>query len=153
MGGPEPQKPEAKTDSLVTVFVDTSVWYAVMDRGDSHSPRAKAILNSGNPLLTTDHVLVETWALLRYRGQDAAARRFWDSLRSGIAAVEFVTPADLESAWQIAETYADQNFPIVDCTSFAVMRRLGIERAATFDHHFAVYRFGPERRRAFTILH
>jgi predicted nucleic acid-binding protein len=32
------------------------------------------------------------------------------------------------------------------------MRRLGIERAASFDSDFAVFRFGPGRRRAFTIV-
>jgi hypothetical protein len=32
------------------------------------------------------------------------------------------------------------------------MRRLGIERAASLDDHFAVFRFGPERRRAFTVI-
>jgi uncharacterized protein len=41
---------------------------------------------------------------------------------------------------------------VVDRTSFAVMQRLGIERAASLDSDFAVFRFGPNRRRAFTVL-
>jgi hypothetical protein len=32
------------------------------------------------------------------------------------------------------------------------MRRLGIERAATLDSDFVIYRFGPGRKRAFTVL-
>jgi hypothetical protein len=32
------------------------------------------------------------------------------------------------------------------------MERLGIDREATFDSDFAVYRFGRDRRRAFTIV-
>jgi hypothetical protein len=32
------------------------------------------------------------------------------------------------------------------------MERLGIDRVATFDSDFAVYRFGRDRRRAFTIV-
>jgi uncharacterized protein len=123
-----------------------------MDSGDADSARAKAILGGGELLLTTDHVLIETWGLLRYRGRRQVAERFWDRLRSGVATIEFVGAADLEAAWQIGESYADQDFSIVDRTSFAVMRRLGIERAASFDHHFAVFRFGPNLRRAFTIL-
>ena len=34
----------------------------------------------------------------------------------------------------------------------AEVRRLGIERAASFDDHFAIFRFGPGRRQAFMIL-
>jgi len=63
-----------------------------------------------------------------------------------------VSAADLETAWEIGLAYADQDFSVVDRTSFAVMRRLGIERAASFDQHFAIFRFGPDLRRAFTIL-
>jgi len=40
---------------------------------------------------------------------------------------------------------------MVDRPSFAVMRRLGVERAASFDGDFAIFRFGPNRRHAFTI--
>lgn len=32
------------------------------------------------------------------------------------------------------------------------MERLGLERAASFDDDFAVYRWGPGRRRAFEVL-
>jgi hypothetical protein len=42
-----------------------------------HSARKKS---RGEPLLTTDHVLVETWTLLRYRIDRHAAERFWEGL-------------------------------------------------------------------------
>ena len=103
-------------------------------------------------MITTDHVLVETWVLLRHRLHRVAAERFWEGLRSGVAAVHSVTDVDLELAWSIGQAFPDQDFSIVDRTSFAVMQRLGIGRAATFDDHFAVFRFGPEKRRAFEIV-
>ena len=136
----------------MSVFVDTSVWYAAADSSDAGNARAKAILAAGEPLVTSDHVLIETWTLLRYRIRRQAADRFWEGLRSGVAVVEPVGAADLEAAWQIGGAYRDQDFSIVDRTSFAVMRRLGIDRAASFDDDFAILRFGPNRRRAFTIL-
>jgi len=136
----------------MSVFVDTSVWYAAADSGDTSNRRAKDILAADEPLVTSDHVLVETWALLRYRIRRQAAERFWEALRSGVAVIEPVGAADLEVAWQIGVAYRDQDFSIVDRTSFAVMRRLGIERAASFDDHFAVFRFGPNRRHAFAIV-
>ena len=136
----------------MSLFVDTSVWYAAADSSDTSNARAKAILAGGEPLVTSDHVLIETWTLLRYRIHGRAAERFWEGLRSGVAAVEPVGAADLEAAWQIGASYRDQDFSIVDRTSFAVMRRLGINRAASFDDDFAIFRFGPNRRGAFTIL-
>jgi predicted nucleic acid-binding protein len=66
--------------------------------------------------------------------------------------VETVGPADLDTAREIGRSYRDQDFSIVDRTSFAVMRRLGIERAASLDDDFAIFRFGPNRRRAFTVV-
>jgi predicted nucleic acid-binding protein len=97
-------------------------------------------------------VLAETWMLLRYRLGREAAERFWDGLRSGVAAVEPIRAADLEVAWGIGQAFPDQNFSIIDRTSFAAMQRLGVERVASFDNDFAIYRFGPGRRRSFTVV-
>jgi uncharacterized protein len=80
------------------------------------------------------------------------AERFWEGIRLGAASVESVGAADMDSAWEIGKSYRDQDFSIVDRTSFAVMRRLGIERAASLDDHFAIFRFGPNRRLAFTVV-
>src|SRR5258706_1734984 len=129
----------------MSMFVDTSVWYAAADSSDAGNERAKQVLNNGESLFTTDHILVETWTLLRHRIHRHAAERFWDGLRSGAATVEPVGTGDLEAAWQIGRSFSDQDFSLVDRTSFAVMRRLGLERAASFDDHFAVFRYGPNR--------
>jgi hypothetical protein len=32
------------------------------------------------------------------------------------------------------------------------MERLGISRVASFDDHFAVYRYGPRRSRSFDVV-
>jgi len=136
----------------VALFVDSSVWYAAVDSGDVGNVRAREILGAGERLVTTDHALVETWLLTRHRIGRQAAERFWEGLRSGIAAIESVTAADLETAWAIGALFPDQDFSITDRTGFAVMQRLGISRVATFDDDFAVYRYGPGRRRAFTVV-
>ena len=136
----------------MSLFVDTSIWYAAADSSDRSNPGAKAILKSGESLVTSDHVLVETWTLLHHRLRRKAAERFWDGLRSGIAIIEAVGLADLEAAWDIGLSWRDQDFSIVDRTSFAVMRRLGLDRVASLDEHFAVFRFGPNRRQSFMIV-
>jgi len=136
----------------MSLFVDSSVWYAGVDSSDIDNSRAKAILAGGEVLVTTDHVLIETWLLLRNRIHLNAAERFWEGLGNGVAVIEPVGLADLETAWQIGLSFPDQDFSLVDRTSFAAMRRLGIERAASFDNHFAVFRYGPKNRYAFEIV-
>lgn len=136
----------------MSLFVDSSAWYAAADRDDRDNERAREILSGGEPLLTTDHVLVETWVLLRHRLHRQAAERFWEGIRGGVAMLEPVLAADLEAAWAIGQAFADQDFSIVDRTSFAVMERLGLDRVASFDDHFAVYRYGRDRRRAFAVI-
>jgi len=136
----------------MSLFVDTSIWYAAADSGDRSNARAKAILKSGESLVTSDHILVETWSLLHHKLGYRVAERFWEGLRSGIAMIEAVGLADLETAWQIGVSWGDQDFSIVDRTSFAVMRRLGIERVASLDEDFAVFRFGPRRRESFNVV-
>ncbi|MGH2572703.1 MAG: type II toxin-antitoxin system VapC family toxin [Actinomycetota bacterium] len=136
----------------MSLFVDTSAWYAAADTGDRSNQRAIKVLRSEEPMVTSDHVLVETWLLIRRRLGMHAANRFWGGLRSGVAAIEPVGVGDLELAWEIGEAFPDQAFSVVDRTSFALMQRLGFERVATFDSDFAVYRFGPKRDRAFTVV-
>jgi predicted nucleic acid-binding protein len=136
----------------MSLFVDTSIWYAAADSSDRSNARAKAILKSGEALVTTDHILVETWTLLHHKLHRKAAELFWDGLRSGIALIEPVGLADLEAAWDIGSSWPDQDFSIVDRTSFAVMQRLGVHRVASLDEDFAVFRFGPKRRDTFTLV-
>jgi uncharacterized protein len=136
----------------LSLFVDSSVWFAAVVMRDRWNARAKAILAEAEPIVTTDHVLVETWLLLNSRYHRQAAERFWERIRRGGARIEMVTAADLEAAWAIGEAFADQTFSLVDRTSFAVMERLGLTRAASFDDDFAVYRYGRRRDKAFEVL-
>src|SRR5260370_3480776 len=123
----------------MSLFVDTSVWYAAADSSDISNLRAKATLANGEPLLTTDHVLVETWTLLRYRIHRHAAEKFWEGLRSGSAAVEPVGPAVMEAAWQIGLYYVDQDFSPLDRTILVYMRRIVLEHLHSLPHTIFVY--------------
>src|SRR5258707_14105254 len=115
----------------MSLFVDTSIWYAAADSSDRNNARSKAILKSGETLVTSDHVLIETWTLLHHRLDRKAAERFWEGLRSGVAAIETVNLADLEIAWDIGVSLQDRDFSIVDRTRLSVVRRLLIAQAAS----------------------
>lgn len=136
----------------MSLFVDTSALYAAADAGDRGHRRATEVLAAGDDLVVTDHVLAESWLLTAGRLGHEPAERLWSAMRAGAARVELVGAGDLEAAWQIGRAFADQSFSLIDRTSFAVMERLGIHRVASFDDHFAVYRFGARRDRAFEVL-
>ena len=52
------------------------------------------------------------------------------------ANVVYISQADQRAAWEIFKRYDDKEFSFTDCTSFAVMERMGLLYAFTFDEHF-----------------
>lgn len=134
------------------MLVDTGAWYAIADASDRHHEEARDFYaeHAGRtPLTTTDLIVAETWAILNSHLGRSAALIFWDTLRDTRTPILTAEPVDLEAAWRIAQAFPDQAFSFVDCTTFALMERLGIHEAFAFDAHFLIYRFGPDRQRAF----
>ncbi len=136
----------------MTVFVDTSAWFAVANAKDRHHGRASDLLLSQSRLVTSTFVLVEAWLLLQSKIGFIAAESFAELVRSGAARLEHSTMGDVQKAWQIAKTFRDQRFSLIDRTTFAMMERLQISKVVSFDDDFVIYRFGPGRRRAFEVL-
>jgi predicted nucleic acid-binding protein len=136
----------------VSILVDTGAWYALADTSDRHHAQARAFYRkqAGTaPFLTTDLIVGETWTLLSAHLGRPAAMAFWSMLRETRLPVLAPEPADFEAAWRIAQAYPDQSFSFVDCATFALMERRGIDRAFAFDAHFLVYRFDQGRRKGF----
>lgn len=136
----------------MTVFVDTSAWYGAADADDASHQRATARLSEfQGQLITSDHVLIETWYLAASRLGPDVAEELVNAIRAGIARIETATIADLEVAAAIKPAFADQTFSIVDRTSWSVMQRLGVHEAIAFDRDYSIYRFGRNRQSAFTV--
>ncbi len=138
----------------MSTFVDTGVLFAAAFARDRSHARAVRLLRTveEDAPFCSDHVVVEVFALLRSRSGWEAAKRFWSGLRETALAIEPVGIPDLARAEAIATEWADHELDIVDCTSFAVMERLGCRRAAAFDRDFAIYRYGPRRDKAFDVI-
>lgn len=140
---------------MAAVFVDTGALYAAADTSDRHHAAAAATFAHRAPigdLVTSDHVFVETWCLMRARLSRPHAMRFWDSMATGVVGLLGVTAADLARARAIARAWPDQDFSLVDCTSFAVIERNGIEEVFAFDTDFHVFRAGPRRDRPLRVI-
>ena len=139
----------------MTLFVDTSAFFALANLADKHHADALAAYQTNigaDDLKTSDHVVIETWYLLRSRLGRRAAMAFWDGFDGGVVTVVGVTAGDFRRARAIAQEWPDQAFSIVDCTSFAVIERLDIRRAFAFDRHFGIMRFGWRRHRALELV-
>ena len=136
----------------MNTLVDSAAFYALADRRDERHEQSLRFYEQAidaERLCTTDYVLVETWTLIAHRLGRPAAMRFWDGLSTGIVPMLGVGAEDLAHARGIAHDWADQGFSLVDCTSMAVMERLGIERVFTFDGGFDRFRYGEDRERFF----
>ena len=133
-------------------FVDTSIWYAAADGGDVHSAVARSLLTEhAGALVTSDLVLAELWNLVNARVGHRAANQLVAAVAAGIARVECTTTADLEAAEASVAAFADQAFSLTDRTSWALMERLAITDALALDADFRIYRYGPDRRKAFAV--
>lgn len=137
-----------KTRALVAIrraLVDTSVHYALADPRDGNHAAACAIVDqlaaAPSRLYTTNLVVAETHALLlARRGRHVALRVLQEIDRSTMTIVR-VSAADERRAREILTRYDDKDFSLTDATSFAVMERLNLRYAFTFNRHFAQYGF------------
>lgn len=125
------------------VFVDTSVWFsATLKEDQQHLPCRKLLEAAVGKLVTTDYVIDELLTLLSVRGYRdvaiAAGARLWSG---NSAQVVLVTPNDLAEAWRIFQAFRDKHWSFTDCTSYAVMQRLGITEALSLDDHFRQFGF------------
>jgi len=125
------------------VFVDTSGFYAALNRKDVAYREARHLFRQAREerwfLFTTNFVIAETHALiLTRRGRDRAWQ-FLRSLYAGRTNVIRVEEGDERRVRSIIEMYRDKDFSYCDAISFAVMERLGISEAISFDEHFRQY--------------
>ena len=89
--------------------------------------------------MTSNYILSELVALLHSPLRQPRSRIFEivDAIRK--AAYIETTYIDRnidEVAWELCKQRADKPWSLVDCSSFTLMQRYGIQAALTTDHHF-----------------
>jgi predicted nucleic acid-binding protein len=124
-------------------LVDTSALYASLDASerDHHAAVeiARRLARERWRLFTTNYIVAEIHALVLVRVNRAVAERVLDELDASPTTVVRATEADEQRARAIIKRYRDKSFSLTDAISFAVMERLGIAQAFTFDRNFAQY--------------
>lgn len=123
--------------TAMRVFVDTSYFIArLVERDQWHKKARKAAAARVEPV-TSSLVINETVSLLQARGQLSAALTFLRVIRdsAGIQVV-YVDPAIQNDGWDLFGKWGGLGANAIDCTSFAIMRKMAIHTAFTFDEHF-----------------
>lgn len=119
------------------IFIDTSAIYALADRSDPNHPQAKRqfarILDSGEPILTHNYILVESMALLQHRLGLPSAVALAESSRS--FEIEWIDE-ELHREANMRWARGRRTLSFVDHVSFLVMKRLEIDVAFAFDPDF-----------------
>lgn len=119
------------------LFVDTSALLAAYNPRDKYYRRAVDFRAQAPQLITTNFVIDETITLALKHVGHSLARQLGDDLwQQKLAKIIYLTEADQRAAWELFKKYDDKTFSFTDCTSFAVMLRLGLTTAFTFDQDF-----------------
>jgi uncharacterized protein len=123
----------------VSCFVDTSALFALLDGDDRNHASARTLfsglMEDRTTLVTSNYVLVESFALLQRRIGIEAARALQHRLVP-ILHVKFVSPDVHRLAVAALLGASKRSLSLVDCVSFELMRSFGIARAFAFDRHF-----------------
>jgi uncharacterized protein len=125
------------------VLIDTSAFFALTAPRDAdHHPALtiqQRLITERWRLYTTNLVVAETHALLLTRLGRTIALSTLHSIDHSTTTIVRISNADETRAREIISQYDDKDFSLTDATSFAVMERLRIPYAFTFDRNFTQY--------------
>ena len=121
------------------IYVDTSAFYALLDRSDQYHEQAKhlwpSLLEDRISLLTSNYVVAESMSLIQYRlGFEAASLWYKDIL--GILNICWVDQTTHRRAYELWLGLGRSRVSLVECTSYMVMHQNRIEKAFSFKPHF-----------------
>ena len=123
----------------MAVFIDTSAIVAFLNPTDENHraavDRGTELVEGPEALLATNYILVEAFAVLARRLGFEAVRTF-QTLVVPALEVSWVDQRFHETAVAALLTAGSRDLSLVDCTSFELMRRQGVDTAFAFDAHF-----------------
>lgn len=127
-------------ETLGTVFVDTSAWYALAVEKDAMAARARRQLDrlerEGSRLATSEIVFTESMALIENRTGRREAEAFGEIVRENpLVEIHFSDRALADEAWRSYKRGVPRA-SLVDHHSFAFIKRLGLTRVFAFDGDF-----------------
>ncbi|MGZ4961990.1 MAG: type II toxin-antitoxin system VapC family toxin [Limisphaerales bacterium] len=125
------------------VFVDSSFWIALRDWREPWHEKARQstrqLLAERTQLVFTSLVFAEVHAHFT-RSTKIRLQVMNDAQQNRAMKWEAISPLDEAEALELLRQHNDKQYSFCDAVSCVVMRRLGLQRAASFDKHF--HQFG-----------
>lgn len=126
------------------VFIDTSAFLALLDADGAGHRAAKDVwvklLQSDALLVSSNYVLVETFALVQNRLGIDAIRVFQEDIVP-LLNIRWIDSFIHSASISALLSAGRRRLSLVDCSSFEIMRNTGIRDAFTLDRHFREYGF------------
>lgn len=126
---------------MTNIFIDTSAFIALYLKGDEFHERATSFLDTidkKNVFLTSNYILDEVYTFLRASKGKETAISFAEFLarNSQIVILKRISLEDEKKAFELFRKLDLPRLSFTDCTSFALMKRLEVKEAFSFDEHF-----------------
>ena len=122
------------------IFLDTAAFLAVLNANDQFYPSARLawneILSSDASLVSSNYVILETTALLQHRFGIEALRLFEGDILP-VVEIAWVDESIHKQGMSILLAANRRDLSLVDCTSFTIIRQLGLDEVITYDPHFS----------------
>lgn len=131
------------------IFLDTCFFIALSDEKDKNHLKAKKSLmkhvQKGARFVTGRNILIEYLDGVTKRiSKKKAIEELDNILNSKLLLVEPLKEEDWGKAIMYFRKYHDQQIDMTDCLSFAIMERLELNNAMTFDNDFRIHGFELE---------
>ena len=126
---------------MTSLFLDSGFLIALEAGDDQHHAAAstfwRAFEANPSPLVTTSFILDEVATFFNSRSHHAKAVEIGRYLlRSPSVLFQHVDDSLFQEGWRLFQRYDDKRFSLTDCVSFALMKRLRLKTALSFDRHF-----------------